>query len=344
MIADRLFLSPLWVQGLLRGTYFAIFIGAIVALLYPTFADRIGLPLAALAVIALCAIATGATLSIQRPVRRRALQALEGLDRPRSLAALKALRTGEVPADAEVLAAAVRTGILAQAYRRKAGRGQRAAQWAIPAVLITVGVVELFRLPPVFGGLAIVIGILLLVQGGARLRWRRRTDANLRVLRDADPQTGAEEAAGLPPIRYWRVVAVVAVVAVAVTAFMTLVVVVTHVSPDCRIAGAAVNLIYDKRQLNNPRNSEATLTAYREWSKQLRSYADQVSDPHVAPHLRTIGDLAADAESQVEQARGSRDAPPPGGDTTEQDKAFDATIQALYKEDNAVADLCFPHH
>jgi hypothetical protein len=341
MIADRLFLSPLWVQGLLRGTLFAIFIGAILAVLYPTFADLIGLPLTALAVIALCAIATGAMLYIQRPVRQRALQALGGLDRPRSLAALKALRTGEVPADAEVLAAAVRTGILGQAYRRKTGRGQRAAQWLIPAVLITAGTVELFRLPPAFGGLAIVVGIVLLVQAAVRLRRRRRTDANLRVLRAADPDTAAEEVAALPPLRYWRVVAVVAV---AVTAFMTLVVLVTYVSPDCRVAGAAVNLIYDKRQLVNPRNSEATLTAYRDWSKQLRSYADQVSDPNIAPHLRTIGDLAADAESQVEQARGGLDKSPPGGYTPEQDKAFDATIEALYKEDNAVADVCFPHH
>jgi hypothetical protein len=57
----------------------------------------------------------------------------------------------------------------------------------------------------------------------------------------------------------------------------------------------------------------------------------------LSPLLRTIADLSAEAEWRVEQARGGRDASPPGGYTTEQDKAFDATIQALDKEDNVVA-------
>jgi hypothetical protein len=345
VIRNRFSLLPLWARGLVRGAIMAIAIGALISVLYPTFVYRMGWLLTALSVIALCAVATGATLYIQRPVRQRAVQALGGLDRPRSLAALEALRTGEVPADPDVLAAAIRTGALAQAYRRKTTRAQRVARWCVPAVAITWGVVELFRLPVPFGGLLIGVGLQWVFLLVTTARRRRRTDENMRVLRvGADPghsEVGEVDAASLPPLRNGRVTAVLATL---VTAFMALVWFVGFSHPDCRVAGAAVDLIYDKRQLANPRNSEASPAAYRAWSQQLRGYAEQVSDPRIAPRLRHIADLSTQAVAQVEHARSADVGSLPGDFPADQDKAFDAIIQAIYREDTAVAAVCFPHH
>jgi hypothetical protein len=345
MIRNRFWLLPLWVQGLVRAAIFAIAVGGVLFVLYPTFIYRMGWLLTALAVIALCGNATGAALYIQRPVRQRALRTLVGLDQPRSLAALESLRTGEVPADPDVLAAAIRAGALVQAYRRKTTRTQRAAQRLIPAVAVTAGVVELFRLPLAFGGLLIGVGLLWVFQLVTTARRRRRTDKNLHVLRAAaDPsllEAEKVDAATLPPLRGGRVMAAIAIL---VTVFMTLVWFVSFSDTDCRVAGAAVNLIYDKRQLANPRNSEASLASYRAWSQELHSYADRVSDPRIAPRLRKIADLSAQAVAQVEHARGSDPGNSPGDFPPGQDKAFDATIQAIYTEDTAVAAVCFPHH
>lgn len=90
MISDRIGLSPLWVGWLVRATIFAAFVGGVVILTLPMFVYRVGWLWAALAVVALCAITSGATTWIQRPIRRRYLDALQGLDRRRGLAALAA--------------------------------------------------------------------------------------------------------------------------------------------------------------------------------------------------------------------------------------------------------------
>lgn len=309
MIRNRFWLLPLWVQGLARAAIFAIAVGAVVSVLYPMFVYRMGMLLTGLSVIALCATATGATLYIQRPVRQRALQALGGLDRPRSLAALEALRTAEVPTDPDVLAAAIRAGNLAQAYRRKTTRAQRATQWLIPAVAITAGVVELFRLPAVFGGLLIGVGLLWAIQAATAARRRRRTDENLDVLRAADPalsEAGDVDASALPPLRNGRVMAAIAI---PVIAFMALVWFVGFSQPQCYTVDAVMRLVYQNRQLGDPQNlsrGDPDLATYRAWSDKLHRYADQVSDPRIAPRLRRIADLSDQAVKQFAHSRQNR--------------------------------------
>jgi hypothetical protein len=346
MIRNRFWLLPLWVQGLVRAAIFAIAVGGVVSVLYPMFVYRMGWPLTALSVIALCGTAIGAALYIQRPVRQRAYQALGGLDRPGSLAALEALRTGEVPADPDVLAAAIRAGALVQAYRHKTTRTQRAAQRLIPAVAITAGVVELFRLPVAFGGLLIGVGLLWVLQLVTTARRRRRTDKNLHVLRAAtDPGLGqAEEvdASTLPPIRSGRVTLAIAIL---VTAFMALVFVMGRTSPDCYTVNAVMNLVYDNRQLADPQNmtrGQPDLATYQAWSEKLRSYANQVSDPRIAPHLRRIADRAGLAATLFSESRAALVAPPPDFSLNAQEKAFTATMGAVFDEENAVGAICFP--
>jgi hypothetical protein len=346
MIRNRFWLLPLWVQGLVRAAIFAIAVGGVVSVLYPMFVYRMGWPLTALSVIALCGTAIGAALYIQRPVRQRAYQALGGLDRPGSLAALEALRTGEVPADPDVLAAAIRAGALVQAYRHKTTRTQRAAQRLIPAVAITAGVVELFRLPVAFGGLLIGVGLLWVLQLVTTARRRRRTDKNLHVLRAAtDPGLGqAEEvdASTLPPIRSGRVTLAIAIL---VTAFMALVWFVAYSEPQCNTVNAVMQLVYDKRQLGDPQNmtrGQPDVATYRGWSDQLHRYADQVSDPRIAPGLHRIADLSDQAVTQFAQSRDALVSPPHDYSLADQEKTFSTTMQALFDEENAVGAICFP--
>jgi hypothetical protein len=347
VIRNRFWLLPLWVQGLVRGAIFAVVIGTVIRVLYPMFVYRMGWPLTALSVVTLCAAATGATLYIQRPVRQRSVQALGGLDRSQSLAALEALRTGEVPADPGVLAAAIRAGTLAQAYRRATTRARR-AQWLVPVAAVTWGVVELFQLPVAFGGLLIGVGLwwvyLLLATG----RRRRRTDENLRALRSAADPVVAEaediDVAALPPIRNGRIWAVVAG---CVTAFMTLVWFVAYSEPQCNTVHAVMQLVYEKRQLGDAQNmtrGQPDLATYRDWSDQLHRYADRVSDPRIAPRLRRIANLSDQAVKQFAQSRDALVMPPPSYSLADQEKTFSTTMQALFDEETAVGEVCFPHH
>lgn len=348
MIRDRLWLSPLWVQGLVQVATFVVFIGAMVVVLYPMFIARVGWPLSVLAVVALCAIVSGATLYLQRPVRQRGLDALGGGTQADRLAALAALRTGEVPADADVLAAAIRYGAVVRACQADTSRTQRAIQWLGPVVAIVYGVFGLFRLPLRFGAVLIAVGIWWAVLSVLRARRRRRTFQNLGALRAAagpEPSsTGEDDAvAGLPPSRH-RLAAAVALIAVA--AFMTLVYFVVRSDPDCYYVADAANLIYDQRQLTDPQNmtrGQPDLETYRRWAQHLRTDADHVTDPRLAPRLRHIAELADQAATQFAQSRDALVRPPPGYDLHAQQTAFGATMRMLIDEDNAVFAVCFPH-
>lgn len=350
MIRNRLWLAPLWVQGLIRAAMFTLFIGAMVVELYPMFVLRAGWPLTALAVITLCVITTGAVLLLQRPARQRGLDALGAGTRQQRLTALEALRTGQLPTDPDTLAGAIRYADFAAAYRRKASRTQRALQWLVPVAAISYGLVELFLLPARFGVLLIGVGLWWILLSVLRARRRRRTSRNLETLRAAanpDLVSVTEDGAvaALPPIRFR--LAFVAVV-IPVVAFMMLVYVVTRADPDCYYVAGAADLIHDHWQLADPQNmtrGQPDLAAYRNWAQELHGYADRVTDPRLAPRLHRISDLADRAVTLFTE---SRDAmfkqPPPGYDLTTQEKAFNATMGQLADEDNAVFATCFPRH
>lgn len=347
MIRNRLWLSPIWLQVLVRGSTFAIVIGAVMWVLYPMFIYRMGWLLAAMSVMALCVAATAAAVYFQRAVRRRYVQALGGLDQPGALGALEALRTGTVPDDPDVLAAAIRVGTLAQAYRRQTTRRQRVGQWLVPAVLITWGAVNLFRLPVVFGVFLIAVGLWWVFGLLAIARRRRTTDENMLALRAAAPdpaQADDIDAASLPRARAGRTSATLAVLVIA---FMSLVWLVGYSQPQCNTVGAMMDLVYDQRALADPQNmtrGEPDLAAYRAWSAQLHRYAEQVSDPKLAPGIRRIADLSDQAVTQFAQSRDNLVGARPDYSVADQQRAFSATMSALFAEEKAVGALCFTHH
>jgi hypothetical protein len=130
-----------------------------------------------------------------------------------------------------------------------------------------------------------------------------------------------------------------------VTAFMALVFVMGRTSPDCYTVNAVMTLVYDNRQLADPQNmtrGQPDLATYRAWSEKLRSYANQVSDPSIAPHLRRIADRAGLAVTLFSESRAALVAPPPDFSLNEQEKTFTATMGALFDEENAVGAICFP--
>jgi hypothetical protein len=86
---------------------------------------------------------------------------------------------------------------------------------------------------------------------------------------------------------------------------------------------------------------EPDLAAYRDWSARLHRYADQVSDPRIAPRLRRIADLSDQAVTQFAQSRDHLVGGPPDYSLAEQQKAFSATMSALFGEEKAVGALCF---
>jgi hypothetical protein len=348
VIRDRLWLSPLWVQGLVKAAICTIFVGAVVVELYPMFILRVGWPLTALAVIALCVITTSAVLLMQRPARQRGLDALGGGTQQDRLAVLAALRTGEVPTDPGVIAGAIRYGDVVQAYQRKISRAQRALGWLVPAVAISYGVVELLRLPPQFGVLLIAVGLWWIVLSVLRAHRRRRTLRNLEALRAAAPDLvsagEAETVTALPPLRFRLALAAVVI---PVVAFMTLVYVVIRADPDCYYVAGAADLIHDQWQLTDPQNmtrGQPDLATYRNWAQQLHSYAEHVTDPRLAPHMDRISQLADQAVTLFAQSRDAMVKQPPGYDLGTQQRALSATVQKLADKDNAVFAVCFPRH
>lgn len=347
MIRNRLWLSPLWVQGVVRAVSFALVIGGVIWVLYPMFVYRLGWPLAALSVTVLCAASTGSALHFQRAVRRRYMEELDGLGSAGSLAALEALRTGKVPDEPDVLTAAIRVGTLVQAYRRKTTRRQRVAQRLVPAVAITWGVVDLFRLPVLFGAFLISVGIWWIYRLLVTAHRRRRTDENMRALRaEAPGSPGAADVdvASLPALHNGRVVVVVAVLVVG---FMTLVWLVAYSQPQCNTVNAVMQLVYEKRQLADPQNmtrGEPNLDAYRDWSRQLHRYAEKVTDPKLAPGLRRIADLSDHAVAEFAQSRDALVGSSPDYRLSDQQRAFSATMADLFDQERAVGAICFGHH
>lgn len=348
MIRNRLWLLPLWVQGLARGGIYVLPVVGVLMVTAPMFIYRMGWPLTVLSVIALCAVVTAAALCVERPVRRRYLDTLAGLNRSQSLAALEALRTGEVPSDPDVLAAAVRVGAISVGYQRTASRAQRAARWCAPAAAFTFGVVELFRLPALYGGLLIAVGFLGVFRTVVGARRRRRSRSNVHILRAAaGPEVVPDQhevAAGLPRFRYGLAVAAVVV---PVVAFMSLVYVVSMSEPDCYYAGAVMDLVYDQRGLGDPQNmtrGDPALAAYQAWSDKLRTYATQASDPRIAPHLHRIADLSAQAVAEVARSRDAMVFPPADYSLADEQKAFATTMGALFEEEKVLGPLCFRQH
>lgn len=338
----RLVVAPWWVRWLVAAFWVAAAYIAFAALLIPSFFKALGWTWGPIWITGFSLIATALLTHDQRPIQQRFAAAVAGLNRPQRSRVVKALRRGEIPADPQVLAAAIRVGALSKAYRRRASRSQQVFKWSIPVLLIVAVVLDLIGNDK--RQAALWSGLMLFVL--ARYAWlshrARQLDQNLETLRAAaGASDGDQESAALPPPRSWMLVPVVVIGALGVGA--SVVYGSTQTTPDCRTADAAVDFIASHRDMldsNLITPGDPDLDKYQNWSDQLQDYARRVSAPDLAAHLRRIAQLSKEAVALVREARTDQPGRLSRDDAGDLKLAYRDVISRLIEEDNALVPIC----
>ena len=62
---------------------------------------------------------------------------------------------------------------------------------------------------------------------------------------------------------------------------------------------------------NDP--TETSLSDYEAWAAQMRNYAEEISEPQLAPHADKVADLASQTVTIVQEARDDSAQAPPSG-------------------------------
>lgn len=340
----RLIVAPWWVRWLVAALWVTAGYIGLAALLLPSFFEALGWMWGPIWVAGFSLIATGLLTLAQRPVQRRVAAKVAGLSRPQRSQVVKALRRGEIPSEPQVLAAAIRVGVLSLAYRRRASRTQRVLQWSIPVLMTIAVVLDLVGNDMRQAVLWAAVAVLVVARFGRLAHRARRQDKNLETLRAAagsPAEYDDEHPSDLPPTRSWVVVPVVVIGALGFGAMVFYGS--TRSTPDCRTADMAVDFIASHRDMldsNLITAGEPGLDKYQDWSDQLQDDARRVSTPDLAAHLRRIAKLSKEAVALVREARPD----PPvslSADSIDDLKTdYLTTISRLVEEDNALAPIC----
>jgi hypothetical protein len=348
----RLVVAPWWVRWLVNASVLTVVLFAMLACVIPDFV-RGGWVWPFLCVLGASLIMAALMTFAQRPVFQSYKPAVAGLSLSQRKHAIRALRTGEAPADPQVLAAAVRIGNLSRAYHGRVPDWQRKVAWCIPALWVVAGILE-------FVGHNARAGITWMVPAvlvAGRMAWAtyrvRRLPQGLERLRaaaDSSPEAlstleQAQDSVAGPPALKIRL-ASMAVILVAVIVVCVVVYQRARPSPDCRTADKVVNYIHDHPDMLDGRLISPDgpgLDKYQGWSDQLVAYSRQVSAPDLAPHLQRIAQISADAVSVVAEVR--RD-PAINQSTHEllvRQLVYQGIVGHLIDEDKALIPPCHHH-
>ncbi|MCV7028213.1 hypothetical protein [Mycobacterium sherrisii] len=346
----RLVVAPWWVHWLLNAAIFAVTLSVLGALGFPVLV-MYGWTWPVLAVLAFSLTVTALLTLARRPAQQSFARIVAALNLEQRSNVVRALRTGEAPADPTVLAAAIRVADLTAAYLRRVPRWQRRAAWLVPLLAAAAGVLEFVGHDARVGLIWVVLAVLVAGRLGWMTRAARRLPLHLELLRsaaNASPQAlsaldHSDDIPAAPPGLRYRIVVVV-VVAVAAGAVGALAgYLQDQPSHDCRTADAAVNYIHAHPDMLDPwliMPGGPGLDEYRNWSDQLVAYSHQVSAPELAPHLRRIAELSTTAVSTVTEARRDSFATPPPDQVFAWRGSYQHTIGQLIEADNALIPPC----
>lgn len=271
-------------------------------------------------VLGLClaglSLATGAASTVlQGPMRAAYVDALRGLNTAERAEATRALRQGNIPADAGVLAGAIRWGAVIEDYRGRALRG-KSARLISAVLLVLIAILDFVIHSPRQGILWLLLVAVITVPAVVRERRRRNLGTHLTRLRTAAKSSPILTAADLAPpsvqrdTNYWHVALLAIVTLIVVTAFAALAGRPRH---DCRTVDATVAYLHDHPDMLSPQPIPVGgpgLGAYSGWADQLSRYASQTSNSDIKPHMHALADRARDAASLASQARSTAPARP----------------------------------
>jgi hypothetical protein len=279
-----------------------------------------GWPFKVLAVVALGVAAAAAQVIALRPAERVYAVALGGLTRRQRVQVLKALRGRVIPSDPVVLAAAIRTGAIGQAYHQRYSQKQKRWRFALPAIYVAMAALQMIGHHGAREKHEALFFLALGVYFGAYFVWiayrSRQLDGAVSQLRAAaiNVPVAASAAAQtsrpveIPPQRTWASLLSVGVIAVG---FVGAIVVWGQPFPDprakaCDVVGELANFMSaheDKLDATKIVTGTPALSEYEQWSKGLQSYAAKASDPALADQLRKVGDLSAHAVAVARDLR-----------------------------------------
>ncbi len=342
----RFVVAPWWGRWLISTLWMALWLVFTVALLTPYLVSNIGWPYALLSIVVLSLFVSALMMVIQAPVQQSYAAALTGLTAKQRTQAVKALRLGDVPAEPEVLAAAIRAGTLMMAYRRQAAPWLRTSKWWLPVLWIAIGVVEFLANDTRRGIFWAVLSSVMAAQSVWRTYRGRHLPAHLERLRSAAGPTAAEneDCVALPPRRLWLALPATLAVAIACGGLAYLS---SRPRPDCRTADSAVNFIADHRDMLNAgliTPGDPGLDKYQDWSDRLGSYSRQVSAPDLATHLRRIAELSVQAEQLVVRARRDPQVTLSSSEIQSLQTSYQTTANQLVEEDKALLAVCHPRN
>lgn len=344
----RMIVAPWWARWLAGAAIAAVALTAISAVAFPTFFARLGSLPGALALLGFSLAAAAPVTLVQTPVLRSYAPALTGLNLQERTQVLAALRTGQIPPDPRVLAAAVRAGNISLAHRRRTARWQKSARWWVPGTYIVLAVLAFLSSNPRQGLLWVGFGVFFGVYSARQSARSRRLPGHVERLRaaDASAATDTEDSVALPPRRMKTAMLLTIVVAigfgVAVYLWGT-----PRQTSDCRTADKAVGFIYTHPKMLNARlitPGDPALSSYQGWSDQLQEYARQVTAPDISRHLHRIAELSAHAVSLVQDVRKDPAGSLPEDVISDNETAYRSMIDDLITEDRDLIPICHAHN
>lgn len=345
----RLVVAPWWVLWLVVAARSAVALVTICLLGVRDFPARTGGIWGLVALVGFTLVVTAVASIARRPVQQSFQPAVAGMTLPERSQAAMALRRGEIPADPRILAAAIRVGNLLTAYESRIPRWQPWFQWSAPILWLLAGILGFVgndtRGGLTWTGLALLAAALFLRTSYKKRRMSRRLHM-LRSAAESSPQAlsavaAAEDSAAPPPrMRVRLALAVLVLVAAVVVAAALLK---DRRSAACRTADAAVGYIHANPEMLDARligPGDPGLDKYRHWSDQLHSYARQVPTGELAPHLRRIAELSAQAVGMVSEAKKVGGASLSTDELVARDAAYHDIIRQLIDEDADLIPIC----
>lgn len=350
----RTIVAPWWARWLMSASVLAVALTAVVALLFPNIFAATGWLWGLAAVVVFSLAFAAAAAAIQNPVRQSYAAALNGTTSPQRAQIRKALRSGEVPGDPLVLAAAIRVGTLSLAYLRRAARWQQTSKWGLPAFYVVLAVLDFIGNVPRQGLLWLGFAVYFAVYYGWTSRRSRRLPQHVERLRAVAAETpeaasaavDTEDSVTLPPRRVWASLLLV-VVAGILFGCAVLLWGVPKRTPDCRTADQAVDFIYAHQEMLDSRlitSGGPDLRRYQDWSDQLQDYARQVSAADISRHLHRVAELSVQAVSLVQDIRKDPVVSPSPDAIRDHQTVYQQKMTELVADEGKLVPICHPRN
>ncbi|WP_078324151.1 hypothetical protein [Mycobacteroides salmoniphilum] len=286
---------------------------------------------AGVVVVAIAVLAFG----IQQRQHRYCTAAVAGLDKHQRSQAIASLRRGDPPDDPAVLAAATQMGSVILETRKQVP-GWLIRLWWLPIVLMISGASLMFYSGGARRG---VTYLLLVLMVSALVCWSeyyfRRVQRQMQRLDSvAGSPPGASPA--LPP-RYQPPPRSRLLIAAAIVGAIAggLTVINSGKRPtDCETALTVVGIYVDDEHRDLTKSNligpgGPPISAYRDWADRMRAHPT-LSDQNLAGRIQHLNDLADQSVDIVKRSR----------ETAVDTAAYDATVQQMLHESEAIINAC----